>query len=301
MIYETDVEASGAKSMAEQANRLDGVSARVFGQGEEYEGFSSKYNALAPILEELDRDQLVIVSDGRDVLLNNPVEHDTYVVSAAHEFQRNFEHLTAGFPHAIVASAEAQCCVSALTNAAPGSYFDENMIRNQRACASGADDCKWAGDEQAFPWESFMQELAKDSGAEDVYLNAGLVAGRAADLLNVVHVLDLQATEDDQAVLTDYMYRRPEAIRLDYTQSLFGTNRIDLEEDDCMFRLEENRMVHVQTASSPLFVHSPGGEWKCHEKIARDLGMVIDEKAPRKLTWGHCNYWKCSYKKHGWW
>jgi hypothetical protein len=314
LIYETDESSSDslASRLVEQSSRLDGAEASIFGRGESFEGFGSKYSAVYPILKKMSPSALVVLSDGRDVLLNNPASSDKYVASAVAAFRAAFEGLTVNHPGAVVISAEAQCCVSALTHAAPGSYYNTDGSRNQRACASGEDDCLWEGDVQAAPWEAFMKEIAQQRSSQsfdDVYLNAGLMAGTAGDLVRLIERANIGKDEDDQAVLTDFMYNYPESIVLDYGQTMFGNNRGGLggmEEGECMFTLQDGsdheRLVHKTTLSSPLFVHSPGGFLQCHEDLSAKLGFQSAVRTSRRLMkllsgLGGGNKSGCNYRK----
>lgn len=247
-----------------------------------------------PLLKRLSPETLVVLSDGRDVLINNPSFSGLEAGKAAvADFRKAFDTLTAGHHHAVVMSAEAQCCVSALTYVQPGDYFAEDGSRQQRACSSGETECLWNGDDKAEPWESFMKAIALGrTGSkefDDVYLNAGLMAGKAEDLMHIIEVVAIDNQEDDQAVFTDYMYRNQDAIVLDYGQTLFGNNRAE-ESDNCVFELPasgargEQRLVHTKTATSPLFVHSPGGLLKCYEELSDALGIEeVSRNARRRL------------------
>ena len=296
LIYETDiVSKSPAMHLFNQISRLQGINAFVVGSGQGFEGYGSKYAAVYPVLRNLPSDQLVVLSDGRDVLLNNPAWSDHYARTAAQELRAAFLKLTAN-RQAVVVSAEAQCCVSALTHAQPGSYFNTDGTRKERACSSGEADCLWAGDEKALIWETFMKDLAierTNRSYEDVYLNAGLMMGTAKDLLTLIDRAGIGKGEDDQAVLTDFMYLHPESIVLDYGQTLFGNNRGGLDDltnvETCMFSLLDEakplqRLYHTKTQTSPLFVHSPGGYLECHDELAKQLGYKAVEAKTRRLT-----------------
>ena len=266
----------------------------MFGQGQHFDGYGSKYSAVLPVLHSMSPDTLVVLSDGRDVLINNPAFSSPQTMrSAMNDFHEAFASITAQHPNAVVVSAEAQCCVSALTYAEPGDYFAVDGSRQKRACSSGEVDCLWNGDDMAEPWEAFMETIAFERTGgktyDDVYLNAGLMAGKVEDLIHVIETADIENTEDDQAVLTDYMFRHQDAIVLDYGQTLFGNNRAE-NEDSCMFQLPasavrgQQRLVHTKTATSPLFVHSPGSLLKCHEELADELGMQqVSRNARRRL------------------
>jgi hypothetical protein len=322
LIYETeDAASSAAGKLVAQANRLEGLHATVFGQGQQFEGFGSKFSAVRPMLKDMSPNQLVIITDSRDVLMNIPVSADTSLSKQAIEqFHFAFNELTHFNPGAIVVSAEAQCCVSALTHAAPGDYYNADGSRNERACSSGEENCLWKGDDKALPWETFMKDLAiqrTSDDFDDVYLNAGLIVGKASDLLRVIEQAAIGKDEDDQAVLTDFMYRKPDLVVLDYAQSLFGNNRGglgDMSDSTCMFMLPEGedengplkeRLVHTKTGSTPLFLHSPGGFMQCHNDLAAKLGVeTVSKPARRRLkSWNNgqgCNYRRlCSGLQNG--
>jgi hypothetical protein len=215
---------------------------------------------------------------------------------------------------AIVVSTEAQCCVTALGHIRPGDLFAEDGTRTGRACSSGTPGCAWKGIESATPWNDFMETRASEHGKDevaDIYLNAGLIAGKAKDLLRIIKSLDIQEEEDDQAVLTAFMYRNPQSIVLDYDQTMFGNNRWALgEEDGCMFELPQQegdelesstvtgrRLVHAETGTSPLFIHSPGQFMECHHNL---LDMLQARSSHRDLRWNkkHWKKWKAKYTKH---
>ena len=309
MIFETEVtegDDAPAQHLMRQASAISGLQATLIGQGQKFDGFGSKYEAVIPLLRTLPSDTIVVLSDARDVLINIQSEK-TVVEEALQDFREAFSAVTFQQPGAIVISAEAQCCVSALTYAQPGDYFDAiTGERTQRACSSGEADCLWNGDAFAEPWQNFMKDVAlqrMEKGAsviDDIYLNAGLMVGWAADLLRVLEAADILGTEDDQAVLTDYMYRNPQDILLDYGQTMFGNNRGGLEgEESCMFQMQAQRLAHIKTDSTPLFVHSPGGFLQCHDDLAAQLGWkAVSSKTRRRLTeWrdGVQNYNSCPW------
>jgi hypothetical protein len=230
------------------------------------------------------------LTDCRDVFINNPFFSDRYRDVIVSEFLDQYHHLIHHTPQAVVLSAEAQCCVSALTHALPQDYFFANGTRQHRACPSGAADCGWAGD--ARPWEWRMQARAQQRGHdtsilyEDLYLNAGLMVDSVKNLMRLIEAIDNSPDEDDQAVLTDYMLTHNDKIRLDYGQALFGNNRADFAE--CIFSFAEDRLVHAQTKSTPLFIHSPGGYFHCLDRLSMLLGIPVNAVNERLLV--GCNY-----------
>jgi hypothetical protein len=313
LVYETVRDAAEVSTLQRQIEgRINGLNLTTFGESSRFEGFGNKFVSVLPILREMDKDSLVVIADSRDVLVNNPYNDETYMNVLADEFKMTFEELTFEHPGAIVVSAEAQCCVVALTHAAPGSYFNVDGTRNQLACSSGEPDCQWNGDDKAAPWEMFMKNLmltrtvADRNVYDDMYLNAGLIAGRAKDLIRVIEGTKMGKSEDDQAVLTDYMFRHPDEIMLDYGQKMFGNNRAGVaglsQEAKCIFNKPsgESRLYHSETGTTPLFVHSPGGFYECHDSLSNVLGIPELSSAERQL-WGTIKKKKCNYgpKKHG--
>ena len=286
LIYETDDQFISI--LEEQAEQIPDITTFIVGHGEIYEGFGSKYESIIPVLQQIDVDALVVLSDSCDVLLNHPwnTEEDVAASTTGHDFIEAFNALTSQHPGAIVASAESQCCVGALTYAQPGDYFDENGRRKGRACSSGRSPCLWNGDDKVIPWQNFMKDLAfsKVDGGDDIFLNAGLIAGRAGDMLRLFVTADFEVHEDDQAVLTDYMYRRPNEIILDYNQVLFGNNRHH-ETNGCIFQDQnsDKRLTNKETKATPLFIHSPGGHYTCHESLATRLGVDLHSTFEERL------------------
>mmetsp|Transcript_19949 Transcript_19949/g.37832 ORF Transcript_19949/g.37832 Transcript_19949/m.37832 type:complete len:294 (-) Transcript_19949:171-1052(-) len=168
-----------------------------------------------------------------------------------------------------------------MTFAMPGDYFDHTGKRLGRACASGTEGCMWAGDVHKLPWEDVQRDLAKERTGldlEDVYLNAGLVAGRARHLLNIIQTADMDTYEDDQAVFTDFMYMFPELIILDYAQQMFGNARWSkgMSGGGCPFDRQPasplGSLEHVETGTFPLFLHGPGKFFECLDYVADMIG-----------------------------
>ena len=298
LVYETeDLATLPSTSMfLKRVQSMKGIRTSLIGQGEKFKGFGSKFSAAMKALENTPPDALVVLVDSRDVLVNIQSSRHLYgqhvnLYSALAKFRSTFANLTRGLEGAVVVSAEAQCCVSALSHFFPGELFDEHGHRTKRTCSSGFGECLWKSDTKAQAWRDFMVGLqalksstvpdAEAAPLDDVYLNAGLIVGKAQDLLRLIISLDILEEEDDQAVLTDFMYRNPDAIILDYQQELFGNSRWSSGSDGCVFdlprdaeNLEGQRLVHSGgTGSSPLFIHNPGHFMSCHRALAQKLSV----------------------------
>jgi len=256
----------------------------VYGGKLDYHGFGDKYQTLKPLLEIMDSDKLVILADARDVVLNVP-DNEAFASLAVDNFVETYKKLTKDTPGAVVMSAEAQCCVSAMSHAHPSEYFDPiTKKRTKRACSSGSDECMWYPSQNIEDWQVFMEDLAFNTTGDensDVYLNAGLMVGYPADLINLLNVLDIGPAEDDQAVLSGLMYQFPDMIKLDYKQEMFGNNQWPKGLiDGCMFESQGDHLplIHTETGTEPLVLHTPGKFYDCLDVLIEDLGGVSQQR-----------------------
>jgi len=302
LMYETDASLEGQSNTPlhffRERSEMAGLRTTVYGNNLEYRGFGDKYQNLKPLLEIVNQDTLIILADARDVALNIPDDIDMAIAAVDH-FVDNFERLTLESPNAVVLSAEAQCCVSAMSHAAPGDYFDAATgKRNKRACSSGKEDCRWSENENIHSWVDFMHTRARDvtglpvDGVVDVYLNAGLMAGYPKDLINLIEVMDIGPSEDDQAVLTGLMHTYPDMLVLDYGQELFGNNQwTQGVESGCVFEGHgsSSPLTHLDTQTQPLMVHTPGKFYACLDLLIEALGGQSQQRyhpSVRKLMTG---------------
>ena len=288
LMYETDDslqhDEKSSLSFFQQRAKIANLQTTVFGEKLAYHGFGDKYQTLKPLLEVADKDKLVILADARDVVLNVP-DNDAFASIAVDKFVETYKKLTADAPNAVVLSAEAQCCVSAMAHAHPSDYFDPiTKKRKSRACSSGQSGCLWYKSQKIEDWQVFMEDLAfKTTGdnLSDVYLNAGLMVGYPADLMNLLNVMDIAPSEDDQAVLSGLMYHFPDMIKLDYQQEMFGNNQWPRGlVDGCVFEPQGDHLplVHIESGTEPLILHTPGKFYDCLDVLIEDLGGVSQQR-----------------------
>mmetsp|Transcript_24540 Transcript_24540/g.42002 ORF Transcript_24540/g.42002 Transcript_24540/m.42002 type:complete len:1055 (+) Transcript_24540:79-3243(+) len=269
-----------------RASEMRGINVTVIGQGTNSRKYNSKFTAAVPVLQKLPRNSLVVLSDSEGVITNihqaKTHGQNVNLYSSLNRFRKEFEALTSESKGAIVASTDAQCCEAALGHITPGDLFDKNGKRTGRVCSSGSPHCVWKKIKELKPWRKLMEKRAMLHGKVDngnIYLNGGLIAGKAKDLLRIIKSLDIQTEEDDQAVLAAFVYRYPELVVLDYNQAMFGNNRQALRaKRGCMFDIPagnddgpEKRLTHVETGASPLFIHSPGNSVECHNGLLDKL------------------------------
>ncbi len=286
LMFETD-----ATKLQEENSSLDffmktseaaGIETTIFGEGLAFTGFGEKYAHVRDVVKNVGDDTLVIVSDSRDVLLNVPgTDLSRDIVS---NFIATYQRLTKSSPNAVVMSAESQCCVSAMSHACPSDYFDPiTGGRNVRACNSVAESCPSQDGENIDLWKSFMSELAyRKTGTHhnSAYLNAGLIAGPARNIVELIDRIDIDVDEDDQAVMSGLLYHDPDSIILDYQQELFGTAEWPkgLEDGCVFFENKEHILVHSETRASPLIIHTPGKFFGCLDRLIEKVGGVSQKR-----------------------
>jgi hypothetical protein len=239
----------------------------------------TKYASVLPVLKTVPPDSLVVISDGDGVSLNSHLRSLSQFYKMLTQFRANLESMTGDSVGAVVVSTESQGMAAALTHVQPGDLFSSsstNSRRKKRACQSGRDPtCLYeANDDKstAAQWKSFLEDRAlkhSSTKSKAIYLDASMIAGKAGDLIRILETLDIGPDEDDRAVWTDFIYRHPKKVVLDYEQKLFGkdfdgvhhqtrTNR------DCPFWKEEDDLWPGHTETAPLFVHG-----------TRDLGCTV--------------------------
>jgi hypothetical protein len=293
LMYETDsrLENDPASPLYffKQKGKVANVQTTVFGGDLAYHGFGDKYQTLRPLLELIDDDKLIVLADARDVALNVP-DNEAFAKLAVDHFVETYKKLTIDTPNAIVMSAEAQCCVSAMAHASPAEYFDPvGKKRLKRACPSGHPNCLWSWNQNIDDWQTFMEDVAfNKTGVEhpDVYLNAGLMAGYPKDLINMLDILDIGPSEDDQAVLSGFLYSFPELVVLDYKQEMFGNNQWTRGlVDGCVFEPQADHLplVHIEAGTEPLIIHTPGKFYGCLDMLIEDLGGTSQQRYLRGI------------------
>jgi len=283
LMYETDStmeqDPKSPLHFMKKRSKVANLKTTVYGGDLPFRGFGDKYQTLRPLLEIANPSTLIILTDSRDTVLNVP-DDDDIARGVVDYFVESFNILTEKTPNAVVISAEAQCCVSAMTHAHPSEYFDTvTGKRNKRACSSGLPGCRWSENDNVHSWVGFMNQRAfNTTGQEyngDAYLNAGVMAGYPKDLINLLDAMDIGPTEDDQAVLTGLMYAYPDMIVLDYDQEMFGNNQWTRGPiDGCVFEGNgfESPLIHLETKTQPLIIHAPGKFYGCLDIIIEALG-----------------------------
>merc|ERR1712023_602688 len=183
-----------------------------------------------------DPDRLVVVSDSRDVLLNN-------LDAKPGDFLNDD----------LTRTGKSETC-----NSGKGSCLD----KGERFQKPWKDAMQRLAREQG----------AKTT--KNVYPNTGIIVGKAKDILNAYSILDMKETEDDQALFTELMLKNPNLIVLDYEQQLIGNNAWTEGMDGCIFDWDADtrKFKHPNFNTVPAFLHFQGKFYECYGKLARSFG-----------------------------
>ena len=232
LVYEKD-------PMISRTRRFAGLRSKLFGPNHRASGILDsknlqsqphpKFAAAMEQLRSLPPNTLVVLGDSdRDVMSNNQY-------SALATFKQFFNDRLSRDEHQIIVSASSVCCAAALSHVSPKTGLfapsgGKGYPRRTGQLTCSEDECLLVVDDDlnGRMWKQSQQMLAAQRGhidASHAFLDAGLMAGRAADLLRVLEIADIKESEDATAVLTDLMRLLPELIALDYEQELFGMYR----------------------------------------------------------------------------
>lgn len=261
----------------------------MIGGGTTWEGWCSKVPLITAELDKLNPDQLVIISDARDVLVN-PVPGGKE--DFGKRFKERFEK-DGWDPSPLVVNAEGDCCVAAMNVAGgPGTFIDKKGNRKSRSCTSGYGKCLHRGKDYDSKWEEFFKNEAKKRGFAETkfpYLNAGMLVGRAKSIKLVYEWIQATPEEDDQALLSEVFAVKPKWQKLDYEQALFGTNRWIMGADEgCLYDWEKNpdgtgQFKNKITGETPHFIHTSGKFWDCYKKLEQKMDKEQKTKDQAKL------------------
>lgn len=200
---------------------------------------SARFSASIPILEQLPPDTIVILSNGQAASLNPHIRSSHAFFTAMSNIRMIFHKFIPS--DAILVSVSSECCSLAMQHILPGTLFSSAGRRTGRTCR--ANECKDepASDDATLSWTDFMKQQSNKNGwsqSDDIHLDGTVIAGSAHKLLALIKELDVMPWEDDRAVLSDYMYRFPNKVVLDYEQNVFAgrfdgyVSKMNLDCDD---------------------------------------------------------------------
>eukprot|EP00928_Gymnodinium_smaydae_P056891 TRINITY_DN40188_c0_g1_i1.p1 TRINITY_DN40188_c0_g1~~TRINITY_DN40188_c0_g1_i1.p1 ORF type:complete len:437 (+),score=102.82 TRINITY_DN40188_c0_g1_i1:67-1377(+) len=293
LFYETDYNRAILNKLLLKQVSSSGFEVKTLGLSQSFSGFGTKHRLVQQELAKAHPDRLVVVSDYEDVVFNPRSGADE-----VKRFKEKFERITRGASRgAVVVSGEHQCCVASLTYHSPGDIIAANGTRLARVCSSwrpkpgGGYTCTGVPFGN-LTWMHFMDTLARDRNGSSGYnyLNAGLLAGRASDVARLISAMQIGDEEDDQAVMTDLLFRRPDSIVIDYNQELFANMRHVLGEvEGCVLNGHTEGATQYfqqrETGSVPMFLHFPSKHINgCMRRVASFVAKKVEALLLQELS-----------------
>lgn len=257
VVYETDLSNDHLnileKTLTQRQYRYDVISDK------KWKGFGRKIKRLQAYLKGLHPEQIVLVSDARDVL------------SVNYESSELYEKIHAKVNDSIIISSEIGCCVPA--------KFKPNGLRTAsgKAINRTSDESRENVD-FGIEWKAMFKKRAVEKNVMhgSIHLNAGLYVGKVKTLLGVYALMNIEDEEDDQLVMSEIFYHHPKMFTLDYKREIFSNSHVwhhnnSLEgskDSGCYYVTNEKNMI-VDTYSNtvPFFVHTPGKHFQCYDHV----------------------------------
>jgi len=233
----------------------------VCGIDTKWDGWYGRYKIYLELLNKIPENQLLFITDSRDVLVNNSQE----------EFIKNYNNLLKIYKdteqNKIIFGTEVGCCVNQMWHYSPGSVFindietfdtiqngfskklididiNDNNIKlkksnNNKSLYNLIKKNIIFKNGREYPWthwkkwnilfkERFIEAMNNydlkviDKSYPIIKLNFGMMVGLNRNILKMLQLFDMKPGEDDQHLATEFYYMRPELVILDYTQILLS-------------------------------------------------------------------------------
>lgn len=222
-----------------------------------WKGFGKKIKTLEYYLNTLPPDQVVVISDARDV----------FVARHSKDLLRHYETLA---KNKILISTELGCCEHGRKNKPPGSIRFLNGEKNSIEMEDTDATSKWVNE-----YKKLAHENLPNAKWKWVNPNAGLYMGKVKDILKMYKMMNiLEDGEDDQSVLSEIILQHKHMFVLDYLSHIFSSSfRWNPKSKEiyggCYYKknyvnnMIENMMFHTY----PFFLHFPAKHFTCYEKV----------------------------------
>jgi hypothetical protein len=224
----------------------------IVGIGKKWNGWYGRLVEYIKILQTLPKEQLVVITDARDVLIN----------TSESEFINNYNELLQKYNdikrEKIVFSSEYGCCVGPMRQYDPGTIFSKKKKIKQAPFMDENNNINGM-----YPWgnnklrdepflkfynffiEKFLETRIKyNLNLPDDYklicLNFGMCLGKVESILEMFKFFNIQKYEDDQHLASEYFYIFPERIILDYEQKIFTNTGYKHNIRKCTGKTEKN-------------------------------------------------------------
>jgi Glycosyl transferase family 90/Stf0 sulphotransferase len=184
---------------------------------------SARLSAAISTLNGLPPNAIVILSNGKDASLNPHIRSSDSFFTAISELRKTLRDTLP--PDAVLVSVSSDCCSLAMHHTRLGSLFDTNGQRSARTCRTGECTSIPENDYATKEWNEYMKQQSIKHGhdqVDSIYLDGTIIAGTVQNMLALIRDVDALPWEDDRAVLSDFMYRYPNRVMLDYDQKIFA-------------------------------------------------------------------------------
>lgn len=214
----------------------------LLGENNIWRGWYGRFQSYFEQLSKMDKEDYVLICDGRDVLINN---------QKPEEFLKKAEKLC-NLEKKIIFGAERHCCCHI-----PERYGRfPSMKSNQNLSEI---------------YKNFMKKQVykkfPDYKYDYFYLNFGLFFGKVKNILWMFSNLNMGKKLDDQGMSYIFFYKYPEKIYVDSKQILFGNNG----HNDCDLEYYKGKFKNKITNTYPVFLHFPGYGELCYQKVLQKI------------------------------
>jgi len=254
----------------------------ILGAGEKWKGFSAKWKSVVKYVtdNDLPLDDIIVITDARDVLLNRSFG-TKHFMNSFNEVSENGKYMVFG--------CEDACCVSVMYEFPPGSLISRSgtkltkSINTKRFNNSEESEeydktnGKWIDKMSAIKYRRIKGKYwaNKTSGYA---LNGGLAAGTVKLLLEHIKKMKIKSSEEDDQALWSELFIQPRSkIRLDYQNAIFSNAFTWGGESGCRYSYKGSTIKsvkHIDTNRKPFFIQTPGGHvdnWACYKRLYKYL------------------------------
>jgi hypothetical protein len=214
----------------------------IVGKGHEWDGWYGRVSKYREHINQIEDDETyVLISDGRDVLINE--EYNTFIKKAIDMYKQNGD--------SIIFSSETGCCnIGGEYKGSREEYIEK--IRNK-----------------------FRELKPHDNESPYIYLNYGVIFGKCKDFKKMYDIMDMQPNYDDQGTIVLRITENKFGdFTLDYQTYLFSSLVGDQHLD---WHDSEHKYFNATTGTYPSVLHFTGKN-SHYESCAKRLFQIKDIK-----------------------
>lgn len=264
--YETDPKHKNLKSL-EKTLKSNKYRYTVINE-KKWKGFGGKINKLKSFLNNLHPEQIVVITDARDVLSVNFSSNELFKQLK----KKNIDER-------IIVSTEIGCCV-------PSKFKPGQLRKNNGDVINRTFDKNDSSDNFDNEWKKMFKERADKASIkhphphkQSIYLNAGIYCGKVKNILSIYNLMNIDDKEDDQLIMGEIFYHHPEKFLLDYSREFFSNshvwdsfnNKKYIDDSGCYFSKEKNLIKDTYLNTTPFFIHTPGKHFQCYDYIFKNF------------------------------